>query len=351
MTRLQVKNLGFWYNKSLALLEGISFDVAVPLERGRIVAVMGSSGAGKSTLLRLLTGRNERPCMGQIVLTPLDAPISYLPQEPVLFEHLSLSQNANFHRNYGDLRGLFREVVLEETLSLLQINTLLDRHGPTSTLSGGEKQRLSLARALSIEPRLLLLDEPCTGLDGPVKHDFLVRFRTLVDRKRLLVMYVTHHPDEALLLADDILFLEKHPERPIMTLKSVDEFRIRPPSLAAARTLDTKIVNVVPCFKAGQVLKLSESGPALCRCAGLDYDGQCILAFRPGTAQVSRSELVVEKAGESSQYWFVIVNDRIVAVSRKTETEQPQGLTLQGKAFVFPSEFQEGSSVHLEPLK
>lgn len=183
---------------------------------GRVTAVFGASGAGKTSLLELIAGL-RRPAAGAIRLDDTELTdvaarrtvraeqrgIGYVPQEGALFPHLSVGQNLRFGFNPDRPRpaGLSFEHVAE----VLEISALTER--PIAALSGGEKQRVALGRALLSAPRLLLLDEPLAGLDAPLRQRLLPYLALVRDEFAIPMLYVTHSPDEVMALCDDVLIL------------------------------------------------------------------------------------------------------------------------------------------------
>ena len=182
-----------------------------------LLALFGRSGAGKTTLINLLAGL-ARPDTGHIVLgdrilfdskSGIDLPperrrIGYVFQEGRLFPHMDVRRNLLYgHRRAPAENGA---VPLEEIVTLLGIGHLLDRR--PAGLSGGEKQRVAIGRALLANPRLLLLDEPLAALDGERKAEILPYIERLRDEINLPIVYVSHDPAEILRLADQVLLLE-----------------------------------------------------------------------------------------------------------------------------------------------
>lgn len=183
---------------------------------GRVTAIFGASGAGKTSLLEIIAGL-RRPAagtvrIGDVALTdvaagtfvrPEQRAVGYVPQEGALFPHLSVRQNLlfGFERNRSRPVGLTFEHVAE----VLEITGLVERRIPT--LSGGEKQRVALGRALLAAPRLLLLDEPLAGLDEPLRDRLLPYLARVRDEFAIPMIYVTHSPDEVMALCDDVLIL------------------------------------------------------------------------------------------------------------------------------------------------
>ena len=195
-----------------------TLDVAVTLAMGslalradlrtarRAVAVVGPSGAGKSTLLRVLAGV-ERRATGRVTVAgqtwldseraifvePWDRKVGWVPQDDLLFPHLTVRQNLAF-------AGADAVAVLEAA-ELLAVAPLLDRR--PRHLSGGERQRVALGRALLARPRLLLLDEPFSALDRPLRLDLVRRVRAHAEGAGMMLMLVSHDEGDAEALADE----------------------------------------------------------------------------------------------------------------------------------------------------
>lgn len=187
-----------------ARLGGFTVDVA-HAGRGRHLAILGPSGAGKSATLRLLAGL-LRAESGQVSLDDVDISrvpverrgIGYLPQDSTLLPRLPVWQQINFGVGADPALGAY-------WLGRLQLDGLAERF--PDQLSGGQRRRVALARALVRQPRMLLLDEPFTGLDAPVRDELRRVLRKLQRDTALTTVLVTHDPEEAALLADEILVL------------------------------------------------------------------------------------------------------------------------------------------------
>jgi thiamine transport system ATP-binding protein len=186
--------------------------IELRLERGHTLAILGPSGCGKSTLLRLIAGL-ERPsagairCDGQEVagIPPYRRGFGLMFQDYALFPHLNVEQNVAF-----GLRMLNwpRAKQVERVLDMLALVSL-PGYGSRQVfhLSGGEQQRVALARSLAPSPRLLMLDEPLGALDAALRKELLNELRQIICRLGVTTIYVTHDQDEALAIAESIILM------------------------------------------------------------------------------------------------------------------------------------------------
>lgn len=192
----------------------LDVELSVP-ERG-ISAVYGPSGSGKTTLLRAIAGL-ERSMVGRlevgrelwqdeaIFLPPHRRSLGYVFQEASLFSHLSVRRNLEY--GYRRVSRSERRVTFDDAVNLLGVGALLERD--PADLSGGEQRRVAIARALLTSPRLLLMDEPLTGLDLQSKSEILPYLDELHEELDLPVLYVSHLPEEVARLADYLVLLQK----------------------------------------------------------------------------------------------------------------------------------------------
>ena len=196
-------------------LEAFALQVSFVLASHGITVLWGASGSGKTTLLQCLAGL-LRPDAGRIAcreavwfdaergvcLAPERRRLGYVFQDVRLFPHLSVRSNMLFGRRFRGPSG----VSFEDVVALLGLGRLL--HRTPSDLSGGEKQRVAVGRALLACPVLLLMDEPLTGLDRGKREEIMAYVKAIPERFGVPVLYVTHSDAERRFLADRVLNLE-----------------------------------------------------------------------------------------------------------------------------------------------
>ena len=189
-------------------LHDFTLEVSLVLS-ARTTALYGPSGAGKTTLLELIAGL-RRPASGTIELQervvcsdrafvpPRHRRVGYVPQDDALFPHLSVRQNVF----YGARENHSRDVI-----DVLELGPVLDRG--VKRLSGGERKRVALARALVSNPEVLLLDEPLAGVDIALRDRVLDYLRRVRDEFPIPTIYVTHQMEEVEALCEEIVMLER----------------------------------------------------------------------------------------------------------------------------------------------
>ncbi|HVV06863.1 MAG TPA: ABC transporter ATP-binding protein [Puia sp.] len=247
MSYLQLDNISFGYPEKDILFQDLSATFQNPNKnKGYAIALMGASGSGKSTLLGLMM-KTLKPHRGRITSLPAEPVISYVPQEPVLFEHLSPLENARYFSKIASYKKMFDEALFTFLVGALGMEGVLYKAGKVHELSGGEKQRIQLLRALSIKPDILLLDEPTTGLDADIKLQFLNELREIIVSHKVLAIYVTHHKTEAEFIADEVAFLVKKDRQPMGHIFQgpLFEFVTRPPVLEGIKIFNYPHPNIL----------------------------------------------------------------------------------------------------------
>lgn len=208
---LQVNNLSFRYEQKTVLRQ-LDFSV----KSGKSMAVMGKSGSGKSTLIKLLYGLldadngsvfwKDIKILGPAYhLVPGMDFMKYVAQDFDLMPYTTLQENIGHFLSNFDLR--YKKEKVDELIELVGLTDFATRK--VSTLSGGQMQRVALAKALASQPEVLLLDEPFSHLDYPHKIELSRAIFKFAKKNQVTVIFATHIPEEALQFADDILVLHE----------------------------------------------------------------------------------------------------------------------------------------------
>ena len=192
--------------------DGVSVlkDISIQVEDGEIVSILGPSGCGKTTLLNIILGIVEADA-GTIVYNGEDLTRTVMEKRGfnIVFQDYALFPNLNVYQNitYGlkNKPGISSEEEVEELIHLLGLEDHLNKR--VDQLSGGQKQRVALARTMVMKPRILLLDEPLSALDGVIKESIKDRIKTIAREYHLTTIIVTHDPEEAALLGGRCLDL------------------------------------------------------------------------------------------------------------------------------------------------
>jgi len=204
---LEISKLSKSYDGKIKVLSDFNFN----MESGKICAIVGESGSGKSTLLRLIAGL-ERPEGGEIkiaqsivsdnikIVKPQLRNIGFVFQDFALFPHLTVEQNIA----YGIKNN--KSEIIEKLLKLVKMEGYNKSY--PSQLSGGQEQRVALARTLAIEPKLLLLDEPFSSLDVGLRSILRKEIKGIVKKLNTSLIFITHDISDAIDIADEIIFLK-----------------------------------------------------------------------------------------------------------------------------------------------
>ena len=211
ISSLKVSSLKYAYNNNNLILNGIDLNIF----EGEILSILGPSGCGKTTLLRLISGL-ERLYQGQIKIYKKTVSSSkvYIPpnkrglglvlQEKVLFPHLSILNNVKFGiRGDNDSR---KNKALE-FLKLFKVDQYANSY--PNNLSGGEQQRVAIARSISPNPKILLMDEPFGSLDDDLKKELREETKKIIKKNKTTCILVTHNIEDALSMSDRIIRLKK----------------------------------------------------------------------------------------------------------------------------------------------
>ena len=205
---LKVKNIDLSFGKE-KILNGLNLEI----EKGSVVAITGESGSGKTSLLRVICGL-ESPSNGEIVLDTqtlfndkISVPtekrnIGLVIQEKVLFPHLDVRKNIEF----GISKKNSKEDLSNEIMQNLNISDLAKKY--PHELSGGESQRVALGRSIIMTPKVLMLDEPFTGLDKKLKTKIYPVIKSILQDNKITSLMVTHDLNEVRALADKCFNLQ-----------------------------------------------------------------------------------------------------------------------------------------------
>ena len=187
-------------------------DINLQINDGEIVSILGPSGCGKTTLLNLILGLVNADG-GKIIFNGND--ITDTPMEKrgfnIVFQDYALFPNLNVIKNirYGlkNKPGISSEKEINDLIELLRLKEHLNKR--IEQLSGGQKQRVALARTLVMKPKILLLDEPLSALDGVIKESIKAKIREIAREYHLTTVIVTHDPEEALTLSNHVMIINK----------------------------------------------------------------------------------------------------------------------------------------------
>lgn len=204
MISLKVQNIKKHYD---------DFDLEIDFEvaDGEIISILGASGSGKTTLLRILSGL-EQADSGNIIIQgqdathvlPQDRKIGFLFQNLALFPHMNVLENVLF--GLDNIKKSEAIQIAKNVLSQVGLNGYEKRY--IQELSGGEKQRLALARTLAPKPSIILFDEPFSSLDQQISKKLRKEIKYLLQKNSITAIFITHNQEEAMYMADRILLME-----------------------------------------------------------------------------------------------------------------------------------------------
>ena len=208
MAYLEVTNLWKSFGDTEFVLQGLGFAQ----ERGEILCLLGASGCGKTTVLQILAGLMQADS-GRVRLGGRDQDgipvharrIGYVFQDHVLFPHLSVRRNVEYGLRMLKWPSRQRDRRVHEMLELVDLAGYEER--PVRGLSGGESQRVALARSLAPAPDLLLLDEPLSSVDQRLRGDLVAQLRSVLETQSITAVHVTHDLEEAYFMGDRVAFI------------------------------------------------------------------------------------------------------------------------------------------------
>lgn len=197
------------YHGSTLAVDRLSLEV----RRGEFFSILGPSGAGKTTVLRLLAGF-EHPDQGDIRVEgrsmrgvpPNHRPVNLVFQSYALFPHLTVFRNIAFGLEMQRIGKAEITSRVQAALEMVKLREKQDRY--PAQLSGGEQQRVAVARALVARPSVVLLDEPLGALDQQLRQEMQVELKTIQEQVGITFIYVTHHQEEALTMSDRVAVMD-----------------------------------------------------------------------------------------------------------------------------------------------
>lgn len=191
--------------------------ISLRIEQEASFVIAGPSGSGKTTLLRMIAGL-EPPDSGEIfingqkvsdpgriIIPPQQRGAGMVFQDAALWPHMTVFKNLEFGLTARGLKKSERNQKIKDIAAAVKLNGHLNRY--PASLSGGEKQRAAIARTLILEPRIMLMDEPLSGLDTVLKEELREMIARLVKRLKIVLVYVTHDRNDALAIADKIMVM------------------------------------------------------------------------------------------------------------------------------------------------
>ncbi|MGD9570066.1 MAG: ABC transporter ATP-binding protein [Sedimentibacter sp.] len=212
MSYFELKNLSFKYPNQK---EEVIKNFSMKLDKGEIVALLGSSGSGKSTILRLIAGlempnsgtlniNQKKMFNGKQNLSPQERGVGMIFQDYSLFPHLTVLQNVTF--GIKGKRKSEKEKIALNYLKMVQLDDHSEKY--PSECSGGQQQRIAIARALAAEPSILLLDEPFSNLDEDLKISVRKEIKYLLKKCNMSAILVTHDHNDVEAVADRVIRIE-----------------------------------------------------------------------------------------------------------------------------------------------
>ncbi|WP_252243518.1 MULTISPECIES: ATP-binding cassette domain-containing protein [unclassified Clostridium] len=206
---IEIKNIFKKFGKS-EVLNNISFDI----DKGEFLCILGPSGCGKTTLLRIISGL-DKPNKGSVYVMdrditksePSERNCGMVFQNYVLFPNMTAEKNIAYGLKNKGMSKVDISKKIEEVLNLVGVFDLRDKY--PHQLSGGQQQRVALARAIAVTPDILLLDEPLSALDAKSREVLRGELKTLQKKLGITTIMVTHDQEEALIMADRIIIMNK----------------------------------------------------------------------------------------------------------------------------------------------
>ncbi|TVP50122.1 MAG: ABC transporter ATP-binding protein [Mongoliibacter sp.] len=212
MSLLKIEHIDKYYEEGKPVLKDFSLD----LPKGKITSLIGESGSGKSTLLRIIAGTENRDSgevflAGERILGPKEKLVPGYDEIQLVYQDYKLFPNSTVEENI--LRPLlqydkdYRAHRLDTILALLRLRDFKDKF--PRELSGGQQQKVAIGRALSLEPSVILLDEPFSSLDTIQSRELIEELKLIFQKLNITVLFVTHDLDDALQMSDSLVIIRR----------------------------------------------------------------------------------------------------------------------------------------------
>ena len=306
MNALEVKNLTKSFNKK-EVVKGISFGV----EGGQLLALLGPSGCGKTTTLRMIAGL-ETPDDGEIwiegalashgrkvVIPQKQRHIGMVFQDLALWPHMTVYENIEFGLKANGHTRAERRKKIETVLNKVNMQKYTNEY--PGKLSGGQQQLIAIARAIVTEPKLLLMDEPLSGIDVKLRDDIRQEISRIQQETQITTVYVTHDQEDAFLLADKIAVMNNGM---LEQIGIPEEIYSSPTSLFVANFVGE--ANIMQVKIVGKDRVLTPWGELVCNTKGPEGKN-AYLFFRPHQATIE----------DSGHCYGTIINRNFVAGAYK----------------------------------
>jgi len=271
-------------------------DVSLAIQQGELFALLGPSGCGKTTLLRMLAGL-EKPTSGKIWIDgqnvtevpPYERPVNMMFQSYALFPHMTVEKNVAFGLRQEKMSKQDIDARVKELLELVQLEDF-GRRKPTE-LSGGQSQRVALARSLAKRPKLLLLDEPLAALDKKLREETQFELMNIQEQTHVTFIVVTHDQEEAMTLSTRIAVMNDGIVQQVGKPSEVYEFprtRYVADFLGSINLFESVVTDssnsghtILECQQAGITLEVDTLET-------LDTGAEAVVAIRPEKIEISK---------------------------------------------------------------
>jgi multiple sugar transport system ATP-binding protein len=283
MASLTVSNVRKTYG-TVKILKGIDLSIA----DGEFLILVGPSGCGKSTLLNMIAGldtitEGEIRIGDRVVndVSPKDRDIAMVFQSYALYPSMTVAENIAFSMKMKRIPKAEQQATVQRVAKILQIEALLDRR--PAQLSGGQRQRVAMGRALARNPAIFLFDEPLSNLDAKLRVEMRAEIKSLHQRLKTTIVYVTHDQVEAMTLGDRIAVMK---EGLVQQFGPPSEIYSRPANMYVAGFIGSPTMNFVPGLlrRSGEhcVAEIEGTEFRIPRPSGTGTDGQpIVIGIRP----------------------------------------------------------------------